>query len=100
MKHELFLMDFSGIYGCKNCGKIFIANHTTICKSEELDCNPENKLNNFYMKKIVDIPEDVMIKIQHICVDEKTNPKKWIEKLIINEVNKAGRQNLLKTKPK
>lgn len=42
-------------------------------------------------RKLIDIPEDVYKKIQHLCIDLKTNPKKWIEDLIIREVKRGGK---------
>jgi len=42
------------------------------------------------MRKLIDIPDDILKQIQHIAIDEDTNTKKWIEKLIINEVIRRG----------
>jgi hypothetical protein len=39
------------------------------------------------MKKIIDIPKEILKEIQHISIDENTNAKKWIEDLIIKEIN-------------
>lgn len=38
------------------------------------------------MRKIIDIPKEVLKQVQHIAIDENTNAKKWIEDLIIREV--------------
>lgn len=40
------------------------------------------------MRKLIDIPEDTYKQLQHICIDESTNPKNWIEGLIKREVKK------------
>lgn len=40
------------------------------------------------MRKLIDIPDIIYKKIQHISVDENTNPKKWIENLIDCEIKK------------
>lgn len=40
------------------------------------------------MRKLIDIPDSTYKKIQHIAVDENTNPKKWIENLIDCEIKK------------
>lgn len=40
------------------------------------------------MRKLIDIPDDVYKKVQHLSIDENTNPKNWIENLIILEVQK------------
>ena len=41
------------------------------------------------MRKLIDIPKDVFKNLQHICVDDGTNPKRWIEELIKNEVERC-----------
>ena len=38
------------------------------------------------MRKLIDIPEDIYKNLQHICIDEGTNPKNWIEQLVNNTV--------------
>lgn len=50
------------------------------------------RLNLFAMRKLIDIPEDIYKNLQHICIDEGTNPKNWIENLIVNEVKKKSKQ--------
>jgi hypothetical protein len=40
------------------------------------------------MRKLIDIPDDVCNQLQHICIDDKTNPKKFIEEHIKHEVKK------------
>lgn len=45
------------------------------------------------MRKLIDIPEDIYNQLQHICIDEKTNPKNWIEELIKREVKKRAGKN-------
>jgi hypothetical protein len=44
------------------------------------------------MRKLIDIPEDIYKKLQHICIDEGTNPKNWIENLVVNEVKKKSKK--------
>lgn len=44
------------------------------------------------MRKLIDIPEDIYKNLQHICIDEGTNPKNWIENLVTNEVKKKSKQ--------
>jgi hypothetical protein len=44
------------------------------------------------MRKLIDIPEDIYNQLQHICIDKKTNPKKWIEELIKREVKERGQK--------
>lgn len=34
------------------------------------------------MRKLIDIPDEIYRKLKHICVDNDTNPKNWIEDLI------------------
>jgi len=40
------------------------------------------------MKKLIDIPENIIKDLKHICVDDNVNPKNWIEELIKNEVER------------
>ncbi len=42
--------------------------------------------------KLIDIPEDILKKLKHIAIDEGTNPKNWIEKLIKSEVEKESKK--------
>ncbi len=44
------------------------------------------------MRKLIDIPEDIYKKLQHLVIDEGTNPKNWIENLVTNEVKKKSKQ--------
>jgi hypothetical protein len=45
------------------------------------------------MKKLIDIPDDVKKKLQYLCIEENTNPKNWIEALVIKYVTLKSRQN-------
>ena len=40
----------------------------------------------------IDIPEDIYKQIQHISIDDGTNPKNWIEELIKREVTKRSKR--------
>lgn len=44
------------------------------------------------MRKLIDIPEDIYKKVQHLAIDKGTNPKNWIENLVANEVKKKSKQ--------
>jgi hypothetical protein len=41
MEHDLFLFDFSGIYKCRKCEKIFVSKNMVICTDEEIICKPK-----------------------------------------------------------
>jgi len=45
------------------------------------------------MRKLLDIPDDIHKCLKYICVEENTNPKSWIENLIIKEVTKRTKKN-------
>ena len=49
-------------------------------------------IKEYAMRKLIDLPEDVYEKLQHICVDEKTNPKNFIEELVKREVKERGQK--------
>lgn len=44
------------------------------------------------MRNLIDIPKNIYKNLQHICIDEETNPKNWIENLVVNEVKKKSKQ--------
>jgi hypothetical protein len=44
------------------------------------------------MRKNIDIPEDYIEALQMLCVKEKTNPKKWIEKIVIRKIDEYWRE--------
>lgn len=39
------------------------------------------------MRKNIDIPDEYIEALQLLCVKEKTNPKNWMEKTIINKID-------------
>ena len=47
--------------------------------------------------KIIDIEENTMVMIRHICAEENLTPKIWIEKLIEKEVDKYQVETIKKT---
>ena len=42
------------------------------------------------MRKLIDIPKEVVKPLQHICIDDGKDMKNWIQDLIIDEVKKRG----------
>lgn len=46
--------------------------------------------------KIIDIEKETLRKLKHICADEDTNPKEFIEKLIEDRVNKNHEQQVIR----
>jgi len=42
------------------------------------------------MRKQIDISEEILKKLQHLAIEEGTNPKNWIENLIAKEVTKKS----------
>ena len=45
------------------------------------------------MRKLIDIPEDIYKKLQHICIDDEKDMKNWIQDLIKEEVKKRAGKN-------
>ena len=44
------------------------------------------------MRKQIDLPDDMIKDLNRVAVEDDTNPKNWIESLVINEVKRRTKQ--------
>ena len=52
------------------------------------------------MKKIIDIPDDLIPSLKRVAKEDYRSPKTWIEHLIITTLSKPGSKKFERTKGK